>query len=201
MFVDGYYAGVVDSFDGTFQRLYLEPGEHELELYLPGHRSIVQQLYLQPGKNTNVKSAMEPLAPGEAEPVKPMPEPAIRPSQPRQSQDSGTARRPSPSQRQPPPQAQPQPQRDADVGVSELPPAPDLAGYGTVALKVQPGPANITIDGERWEGPAADEPLIVQLTAGQHVVTVQKDGYRQYTTEVNVRPGRTATLNVALTKN
>ena len=198
VFVDGYYAGVVDSFDGTFQRLYLEPGEHELELYLPGHRSIVQQLYLQPGKNTNIKSAMEPLAPGEAEPAKPAPEPAIRPSQPRE--DFGSVRSPYPP-RPRPPQQQQQQHRNTDVGVSELPPAPDLAGYGTVALKVQPGPATITIDGERWEGPAQDEPLIVQLTAGPHVVTVQKDGYRQYTTEVNVRPGRTATLNVALTKN
>ena len=205
VFVDGYYAGVVDSFDGTFQRLYLEPGEHELELYLPGHRSIVQQLYLQPGKNTNVKSAMEPLAPGEVEPAKPMPEPAIRPSQPRESQDSGSGGRPyspRPQQQQRQQQQQPpQQQRNTDVGVSELPPSAELAGYGTVALKVQPGPASITIDGERWEGPAEDEPLIVQLTAGPHVVTVQKDGFRQYKTEVNVRPGRTSTLNVALTKN
>jgi hypothetical protein len=194
VFVDGYYAGVVDSFDGTFQRLNIEPGEHEVQLYLPGHKPVTTQLYLQPGKTTSIKRAMEPLAPGEPEPAQPAPQPSIRPSQPRQSPDSGTARRPAPQPRQQP--------RDADVGVSELPPDPELAGYGTVALKVQPGPAAITIDGEKWEGPAAqDEALIVQLTAGKHVVSIQKDGYRQYTTEVNVRPGRTSTLNVALTKN
>ena len=207
VFVDGYYAGVVDNFDGTFQRLNLEPGEHEVQLYLPGHRSVVQQLYLQPGKTTSIKRAMEPLAPGEAEPVKPAPEPAIRESQPQKAPNSSASRRPSPyspyssstpSAPSAPSSRQP---RDGEVTVSELPPDPTLAGYGTVALKVQPGPASITIDGEKWEGPAQDEPLVVQLTAGQHVISVQKDGYRQYTTEVTVRQGRTATLNVALTRN
>ena len=195
VFVDGYYAGIVDSFDGTFQRLNIEPGEHEVQLYLPGHKPVATQMYLQPGKTTSIKRAMEPLAPGEPEPAKPTPEPSIRPSQPRQAPSpySPSSRRPAPAPRETP---------NADVGVSELPPDPELAGYGTVALKVQPGPAAITIDGEKWEGPAAvDEALIVQLTAGKHIVSIQKDGFRQYTTEVNVRPGRTSTLNVALTKN
>jgi hypothetical protein len=32
VYVDGYYVGVVDDFDGTFQRLHLEPGPHRLEI-------------------------------------------------------------------------------------------------------------------------------------------------------------------------
>jgi hypothetical protein len=32
VYVDGYYAGVVDDFDGTFQRLNLEPGAHHIEV-------------------------------------------------------------------------------------------------------------------------------------------------------------------------
>lgn len=32
VFVDGYYAGTVDDFDGMFQRLHLERGEHEVAL-------------------------------------------------------------------------------------------------------------------------------------------------------------------------
>ena len=39
VYVDGYYAGVVDDFDGTFQRLRVEPGEHEIELWLDGYRT------------------------------------------------------------------------------------------------------------------------------------------------------------------
>ena len=32
VYVDGYYVGVVDDFDGSFQRLHLEPGPHRLEI-------------------------------------------------------------------------------------------------------------------------------------------------------------------------
>ena len=39
VFVDGYYAGIVDDFDGFIQRLHLEPGEHTIQLYLTGHRT------------------------------------------------------------------------------------------------------------------------------------------------------------------
>src|SRR5262245_45560319 len=30
VYVDGYYAGIVDDFDGAFQRLHVLPGNHEL---------------------------------------------------------------------------------------------------------------------------------------------------------------------------
>ena len=32
VYVDGYYAGTVDNFDGRFQRLNLEPGPHQIEV-------------------------------------------------------------------------------------------------------------------------------------------------------------------------
>jgi len=32
VYVDGTYAGVVDDYDGTFQRLEIEPGSHEVEV-------------------------------------------------------------------------------------------------------------------------------------------------------------------------
>ena len=38
VYVDGYLAGVADDFDGTFQRLHLRPGGHEITLFLDGHR-------------------------------------------------------------------------------------------------------------------------------------------------------------------
>jgi hypothetical protein len=74
------------------------------------------------------------------------------------------------------------------------------ATYGTLTLRVQPGEANVRIDGERWDGPQGEERLVVQLPAGRHVIDIQKDGFRQYTTEVTVQSGETATLNVALTR-
>ena len=34
--MDGAYAGIVDDYDGVFQRLDLEPGSHEIEIRSPG---------------------------------------------------------------------------------------------------------------------------------------------------------------------
>lgn len=72
VFVDGYYAGIVDDFDGVFQRLRLEPGTHELTLYLPGFHTFTQQLFLQPDRTFNLKQKLLPLAPGEAPDPRPV---------------------------------------------------------------------------------------------------------------------------------
>jgi hypothetical protein len=193
VFVDGYYAGTVDDFDGTFQRLHVEPGDHDLELFLPGHRSYQQKVYLQPGKTFNVRHEMEQLKPGEAEPVRPEGKP--RPSGPPRS-----------SQRQPPVDPRdrdPGDPRDRDPGANpgQNPERAPRSEFGSLALRVQPGDANITIDGEPWENSGQNERLIVQLGPGVHHVQIRKDGYRTYMTDVTVRPGETTTLNVAMTPN
>ena len=189
VYVDGYYAGSVDDFDGVFQRLHLEPGEHEIELYRPGHRSHVQRVYLQPGKTSSIRHTMQPIAPGEPEPVKPAAQsgsPDIRPL-PR----PGASRRADEAARTDP--------RDRD-DIRAAAPARDVA-YGTLSMRVQPGDAAVSIDGERWTGAEGDEPLAVEVAAGRHVIDIEKEGYRRYTTEITVRPGETTTLNVALTRN
>ena len=40
VFVDGYYVGIVDDFDGVFQRLHLEPGPHRIEVRAPGFETL-----------------------------------------------------------------------------------------------------------------------------------------------------------------
>ena len=80
VFVDGYYAGIVDDFDGFMQRLHVEPGQHTIQLYLAGHRIAEQQVSLQPGGTFRIRHTMEPLAAGEAAPTRPTPSP--RPPQP-----------------------------------------------------------------------------------------------------------------------
>ncbi len=187
VFIDGYFAGTVDDFDGVFQRLNVEPGDHNVELYLPGHRSVQRKLYLQPGKTTSVRLTMQPLAPGDPQPIRP-----AGTSEPSQiaPQGGGPARRPGPAQ-----------PGDRAPGVAPGDPiGPRDATYGSLSMRVQPGNAVVLIDGEKWEGPADEDRFVVQLSAGRHVIEVQKDGFRQYTTEVTVRPGETATLNIALTR-
>jgi hypothetical protein len=183
VFIDGYYAGTVDDFDGMFQRLHVEPGEHDIELYLPGHRSVHQQIYLQPGRTSRIRLTMEPLGPGEPAPVRPA---GAAPPPTGPPQGAGPGRRPS-----------------AAPGVRDDPSVAEPAGsqdsaYGSVSIRVQPGDADILIDGEAWEGPEGER-LVVQLSTGRHVLQVQKDGYRRYTTEITVRGGETTALNVALT--
>jgi hypothetical protein len=71
---------------------------------------------------------------------------------------------------------------------------------GTLSIRVQPAGAEILIDGERWDGPSGDERLIVQVGEGRHRVEVRKEGYEPFTTEIDVRRGGTAPVNVSLAR-
>jgi len=70
VYVDGYYAGVADDFDGVFQGLYSSPGGHSVTLHLEGYRTITRNIYVRPYSTYKLRETMEKLAPGEvSEPV------------------------------------------------------------------------------------------------------------------------------------
>ena len=73
VFVDGYAAGVVDDYDGVFQRLRLVPGPHEVVVYHPGYRTLRQSVYYNPGSSHTIRQALDQLAPGEAAEPQPVP--------------------------------------------------------------------------------------------------------------------------------
>ncbi len=50
VFVDGYYAGVVDDYDGVFQRLNVEAGEHHVEIEAEGYSLIAFDILVRPGQ-------------------------------------------------------------------------------------------------------------------------------------------------------
>ena len=54
VYVDGFYAGVVDDFNSVFQALPLTPGGHRLVLYLEGWRTVRHNVYLGPASNLAV---------------------------------------------------------------------------------------------------------------------------------------------------
>lgn len=56
VYVDGYYAGVVDNFDGVFQRLTLEVGPHTIELDAPGLEPQVYDVYVDPMRTTTIRT-------------------------------------------------------------------------------------------------------------------------------------------------
>jgi hypothetical protein len=69
---------------------------------------------------------------------------------------------------------------------------------GTLNLRVQPEDAIVTIDGERWDSPQGGSRLVVQLAPGVHRIEVRKDGFRTYTSTVQILPGQPQTINVSL---
>ncbi len=54
VYVDGYYAGIVDNFDGFFQRLTLEAGPHTIEIEAPGLESQVFDVYVDPSRTIDL---------------------------------------------------------------------------------------------------------------------------------------------------
>lgn len=54
VYVDGYYAGIVDDFDGFFQRLTLEVGPHEIEIEAPGFEPLVYDVYVDPSRTVDL---------------------------------------------------------------------------------------------------------------------------------------------------
>jgi hypothetical protein len=60
VFVDGYYAGEVDEFDGVFQRLRLAEGPHELEVRLEGFAPLQFRVYVVPDRTLTLRGELEP---------------------------------------------------------------------------------------------------------------------------------------------
>ena len=184
VYVDGYYAGTVENFNGTFQKLKLEPGTHDITIYLEGYRSRHEQVYVGPDSTTKITGTLEKLAPGEPNEPLPQPSPSTVPSAPppdngQQPYPPGRGGRPNgpPRRNGPPPQST----------------------SGAVSIRVQPDSAEILIDGEHWSGRTNDR-LVVQLSPGRHVVEIRLSGYRTFSTEVEVRDGQTIPLNISLTR-
>jgi hypothetical protein len=178
VYVDGFYAGIVDDFDGFFQGLPLTPGTHDITLYLDGFRTLRRWLYLGPQSTMHLHAALERLRPGErSEP--PNFAPPLPPPPPGSYQQPRTA-----------PPLNP-PDRTEDPNRAE--------GYGTLDLQVMPMGAAVTIDGQTWQS-ADGRRFVIETAAGRHHVEVTLTGYRTFSTDVDIRDGEVTPINVSLTK-
>jgi hypothetical protein len=63
VFVDGYFAGYVDDFDGIVQALRLEEGPYSIELVAPGYEPIIFNVRIQPGRKITYRGDLRPLRP------------------------------------------------------------------------------------------------------------------------------------------
>jgi hypothetical protein len=175
VYVDGYYAGQVDDFDGPFQRLHVTPGEHEIVIYLRGHRSLTQHLYLSADSTRKITGQLEPLSPNERDPGPPTP---IAPPRPPEAPPQAAA---------PPPGAMPRDPRHQSNGRT-----------GMLAITVQPADAELQIDGSPWQAAHALQRGPIELPEGWHSIQVVKSGYRTFVTDVEIHFRQTTPLDVNL---
>jgi hypothetical protein len=175
VYVDGYFAGLVDDFDGYLQRLNAVLGEHELQFYLEGYRTFSQKVLFVRGSTLKLTHAMEALAPGETAGPAPKPDPA-------QARPAPAYREPGSGRPMPPPGA-----------------PGEASTFGAVVLRLRPADATVFVDGEAWTAPQGEDQLTIELAEGPHRIEVRKDGFQTYSTTVRVRRGDAIKLNVSLT--
>jgi hypothetical protein len=202
VFVDGSFVGVADDFDGVFQGMKLDPGGHEITLYLDGYRKSTHKVMLQDGKTLKLRHDMVKLGdnePREARPVAPPtpPRPAGPPGRP------GARGVPTddPDMTEPPAVGPP----DRDGWPPRRHPGPSSRARssreaGHLIIRVQPADAEVWIDGERWQMPGDQERLDVAVPEGEHTIEIRKEGYQPFTSTVTVRRGENTPLNVSLPK-
>jgi hypothetical protein len=181
VFVDGYYAGVVDDFDGLFQRLYLSPGRHEIKFKLDGYRTHRVLVYVSPGQTLKLDHDMqkgsgeetfEDLTGGRGER-----EPAGE-HRPTYEEDDDSDARPAPGERG-----------------GEQPFRPEAS---RLRLDVRPADASVYVDGQ-FRGTAGQLGELL-LPPGPHRVEVVRPGFRTEERDFDLAPGSSRDLSIELAR-
>jgi hypothetical protein len=63
VYVDGYFVGVVDSFDGAFQKLAVESGTHRVEIRADGFEPAQFEIMVTPGETITYKGELKRITP------------------------------------------------------------------------------------------------------------------------------------------
>lgn len=171
VYVDGYYAGTVDDFDGLFQRLNVSPGRHEIALKLEGYKTHRMKVYVAPDATVKLHYDMEKGA-GETfeDLARDVPEAEVR--RPRETEERWEA-------------------DEARAEQDEL-----RAVGGRLKLTVRPDDASVYVDGA-FRG-TAREASELRLAPGRHRIEVVRPGYRTLEREIDVVPGETTRLEIEM---
>lgn len=184
VYVDGYYAGVADDFDGMFQHLDVAPGRHEISLKLEGY--VTHRIKVYVPSDTKVKVRYEMVKGEGPDTVEDLIGDADRRAEagqeePRYDPERDYAERYERSR----------PSRESRDEEQVPPPA-------ALRLRVAPEDASIYIDGRfRGTGRQLDELL---LPPGRHKLEVVRPGYRTHESEFEVSEGKPTDLEVSLDK-
>jgi len=186
VYVDGYYAGIVDDFDGLFQRLNISPGRHDLTIKLEGFRTYRVRVYVPLDQTVKIHYRMVPGSGAEIDEATA----GVPADDPRydtryedrddreDARDDGRYDARSP--------------RDRAPGYDRA----DNADMGTLRCEVQPPDASVYVDGE-FKG-TGRQLRALSLPAGRHRVEIVRPGFRTVEREVEIRPGHTTDLGVDL---
>lgn len=219
VYVDSGYVGTADSFDGWWQRLNLEPGNHRLVFRAVGFKPYVIDLKIVPGQDYHIKYEMEP---GQDS----ITEQEMRP-EPDQNADKGYDRgyrdqdryrgndqygndqyrdRENDQYRD---RDYDQDQNDRNQNYDERRPSErygneprsneQRSNQRTLTLQVQPSDATVYIDGTYY-GPGEGGNIQVMLPDGSHKIEVVRPGYETFTKDVNVGANSTSSVTIMLQK-
>lgn len=181
VYVDGYYAGISDDFDGIFQRLSIPPGRHEIQLKLDGYRTHKFRVYVPVDQTIKIHHVME-RGTGEATDEVVGEEEYRRDDE--RDRYAREAREEERSGRD---------DRDLDREDDR-----DGAEAATVRLDLKPADASVYVDGEfRGSGRRVET---LRLAPGRHRIEVVRPGYRTVEREIDVRPGDNTRVEIELSR-
>lgn len=216
VYVDGYYAGIVDDFDGIFQRLNIQPGRHELTLKLDGFRTHRFRVYVPVDQTLKIHYEMARGTGDDAtDEVVGTPPENYREDQDQdhytrrddhsaggpydryrndQAGDDRYGNDQGQDDRYGDDQGRDEGAGDRDSGIQDDRSA--QGDEGTLRLDVRPDDASIYVDGA-FRGTAREIPG-VNLEPGHHRVEVVRPGFRTVEREVEIEAGGSQKLGVEL---
>jgi len=184
VYVDGYYAGIADDFDGIFQRLYVPPGRHEITLKLDGYRTHKFRVYVPVDQTLKIHHVMDRGTGEDTDEV--IGEPGgYRREDERDRDDRNYGRD----------DRRYDGRRDRDEN-GQVEDERDDAEAGTLRLDLKPSDASVYVDGEfRGSGRRVET---LRLAPGRHRLEVVRPGYRTVEREIEVRAGENSRVEIEL---
>ncbi len=73
VYIDGFFAGFVNDFDGILQYLPATPGDHAITLYKEGYRTITRHIVVTSDSTATLRARMDRLEPNHTSAPPPVP--------------------------------------------------------------------------------------------------------------------------------
>jgi hypothetical protein len=208
VYVDGYYTGIADDFDGLFQRLHISPGPHILTFRMEGYKTHRVKVYVPEYDTLKVRWDLV-RGDGNDERDEVASDTEVRDQRADRGRRYGRDEyddRERYADRDPDRDEERNVDRDRDRDFDR---DRDRDGHeradrgrrevGSVHLRVRPEDASVYVDGElRGSGRRAES---VELPAGRHRIEVVKPGFRTFQRELEITAGRSQDLDVELERS